>query len=110
MRNNGTAMPAIPGFGDGGSKTVSYRPCRDEVFFFRSPDTPCLATLRLCRWHEAHHARSLFCDLCDLSGVNEDGTVEHIADRRTYSEILSLAKKLAPKVEFSGTNLGPAPS
>jgi hypothetical protein len=36
-----------------------------------------------------------------LYGVNEDGTVEYIADRQTYSEIMSLAKKLAPTVEFS---------
>lgn len=36
-----------------------------------------------------------------LYGVYEDETVEHIADRQTYSEILCLAKKLVPAVEFS---------
>jgi hypothetical protein len=35
-----------------------------------------------------------------LYGVFEDGTVEHIADRKTYLEAVSLAKKLAPEVEF----------
>jgi len=35
-----------------------------------------------------------------LYGVLEDGTLEHIADRRTYSEALSLAKKLVPGIDF----------
>lgn len=37
-----------------------------------------------------------------LYGVYEDETIEHVADRRTYSEIVSLVKKLAPAIEFSG--------
>ncbi len=36
-----------------------------------------------------------------LYGVYEDGTVEHVADRQTYDEILSLVKNLLPIVEFS---------
>lgn len=35
-----------------------------------------------------------------LYGVCDDRTVEHVADRRTYSEIVSLAKKLAPGIDF----------
>jgi hypothetical protein len=35
-----------------------------------------------------------------LYGVGEDGKLEHIADRRTYAEALSLAQKLAPGVAF----------
>lgn len=35
-----------------------------------------------------------------LYGVGENGKVEHIADRRTYSEARSLAQKLAPGVAF----------
>jgi hypothetical protein len=35
-----------------------------------------------------------------LYGVGEDGRLEHIADRRTYAEALSLAQKLAPGVAF----------
>jgi hypothetical protein len=35
-----------------------------------------------------------------LSGADRDGRLEHIADRRTYSEALSLAQKLAPGVAF----------
>ena len=35
-----------------------------------------------------------------LYGVYEDGMLEHIADRKTYSEALSLAKKLAPEIDF----------
>ena len=33
-----------------------------------------------------------------LYGVGEDGLLEHIADRDTYSDVLSLAQKLAPGV------------
>lgn len=36
-----------------------------------------------------------------LYGVFEDGTVEHIADRRTYLEAVFLAKNLAPTVGFA---------
>ncbi len=35
-----------------------------------------------------------------LYGIYEDGIVEHIADRDTYLEALSLAKKIAPGIEF----------
>jgi hypothetical protein len=35
-----------------------------------------------------------------LYGVYEDGTVEHIADRRSYLEAGSLAQKLAPGIDF----------
>ncbi len=35
-----------------------------------------------------------------LYGVGNDGHLEHIADRRTYSETKGLAEKLAPGVEF----------
>jgi hypothetical protein len=35
-----------------------------------------------------------------LYGVGADGLLEHIADRRTYSEVLNLAQKLAPGVLF----------
>jgi hypothetical protein len=35
-----------------------------------------------------------------LYGVGEDGKLEYIVDRRTYSEILSLVQKLAPGVMF----------
>jgi hypothetical protein len=35
-----------------------------------------------------------------LYGVGNDGHLEHIADRRTYSETKELAEKLAPGVEF----------
>lgn len=35
-----------------------------------------------------------------LYGVCEDGILEHIADRKTYLEILSVAKKLAPGIDF----------
>jgi hypothetical protein len=33
-------------------------------------------------------------------GVGEDGKLEHIADRQTYAEALSLARKIAPGVLF----------
>lgn len=36
-----------------------------------------------------------------LYGVYEDETVEHIADRKTYSDAVSLAKKLAPGIDFA---------
>ncbi len=35
-----------------------------------------------------------------LYGVGEDGLLEHIADRQTYPEAVSLAEKLAPGVVF----------
>ncbi len=35
-----------------------------------------------------------------LYGVGEDGKLEHIADRKTYGEILNLVQKLAPGVAF----------
>jgi len=35
-----------------------------------------------------------------LYGVFEDGILEHIADRKTYSEAVSLAKKLVPEINF----------
>lgn len=35
-----------------------------------------------------------------LHGVSSDGSIEHIASRDTYSEILNLAHKLAPTVKF----------
>ncbi len=35
-----------------------------------------------------------------LYGVSDDGLLEHIADRDTYSDALSLAQKLAPGVAF----------
>jgi hypothetical protein len=35
-----------------------------------------------------------------LYGVGGDGLLEHIADRRTYSEALNLARKIAPGVLF----------
>ena len=35
-----------------------------------------------------------------LYGVGEDGKLEHIADRKTYGEVLNLAQKLAPGVAF----------
>lgn len=38
-----------------------------------------------------------------LYGIGEDGRLEHIADRQTYSQMLSLAQKLAPGVAFPTT-------
>ena len=38
-----------------------------------------------------------------LYGVGEDGKLEHVADRKTYGEILNLAQKLAPGIGFPGT-------
>lgn len=35
-----------------------------------------------------------------LYGIEQDGSLEHIADRNTFAEILSLAQKLAPRIEF----------
>ena len=35
-----------------------------------------------------------------LFGVDKDGAREHIADRETYAEAVSLARKLAPGIEF----------
>ena len=35
-----------------------------------------------------------------LYGVGADGLLEHIADRRTYAEAVTLAGKLAPGIEF----------
>ncbi len=35
-----------------------------------------------------------------LYGVGTDGLIEHIADRRTYTEALNLAQKIAPGVLF----------
>lgn len=35
-----------------------------------------------------------------LYGVNEDGTLEHIADRCTYAEAVKLFKRLAPGIQF----------
>lgn len=35
-----------------------------------------------------------------IYGIGTDGLMEHIADRKTYSETVSLVKKLAPGVEF----------
>jgi len=35
-----------------------------------------------------------------LYGIDQGGTIEHIADRRTYREVLSLARKLAPEIAF----------
>jgi hypothetical protein len=37
---------------------------------------------------------------CLHIGVGGNGLIEHIADRETYSEALSLARKLAPGVAF----------
>ena len=38
-----------------------------------------------------------------LYGVGEDGSTEHIADRATYPEVMSLALKLAPGTNFPTT-------
>ena len=35
-----------------------------------------------------------------LYGVTADGLLEHIADRKTYADALSLAGKIAPGVQF----------
>lgn len=35
-----------------------------------------------------------------LYGVGEDGNLEHIADRKTYGEVLNLAQKIAPGIAF----------
>ena len=35
-----------------------------------------------------------------LYGVGEEGKLEHIADRKTYGEVWSLAQKLAPGIAF----------
>ncbi len=44
-----------------------------------------------------------------LYGVAGDGLLEHIADRRTYKEALTLAQKLAPGVEFPNVPVYVAP-
>ncbi len=44
-----------------------------------------------------------------LYGVGGDGTLEHIADRSTYSEALGLAQKLAPGVAFPSAPFFVAP-
>jgi hypothetical protein len=36
-----------------------------------------------------------------LYGVGEDGLLEHIADRKTCAEAVSLARKIVPGVEFT---------
>jgi hypothetical protein len=36
-------------------------------------------------------------------GIGLDGRQEHIADRNTYAEVVNLARKLAPGIEFSDT-------
>ena len=35
-----------------------------------------------------------------LYGIGQDGKLEHIADRKTYGELLILAQKLAPGIAF----------
>lgn len=35
-----------------------------------------------------------------LFGIGSDGVLEHLADRRSYAEMLSLAQKLAPAIAF----------
>lgn len=35
-----------------------------------------------------------------LYGVGEDGKLEHIADKKTYGEVLNLAQKLTPGIAF----------
>ncbi|HNQ72483.1 MAG TPA: hypothetical protein PKN95_02620 [Verrucomicrobiota bacterium] len=35
-----------------------------------------------------------------LYGLGEEGKLEHIADRKTYGELLALARKLAPGIAF----------
>ena len=35
-----------------------------------------------------------------LYGVGPDGKLEHVADRKTYGEVLNLAQKLAPGIAF----------
>ncbi len=41
-----------------------------------------------------------------LYGVADGGTLEHIADRKSYSEALSLAQKIAPGAVFSVVHTG----
>jgi hypothetical protein len=36
-----------------------------------------------------------------LSGVTDDGLQEHIADRASYVEAVSLAQKLVPGIQFA---------
>ena len=43
-----------------------------------------------------------------LYGVGSDGTLEHIANRGSYEEAISLAEKLAPGVEFPPVSALPA--
>jgi len=40
------------------------------------------------------------CPYFALYGLDENGWVEHIADRRTYSEAVRLAEKLVPGLVF----------
>ena len=42
-----------------------------------------------------------------LYGVDADGLLEHIADRRTYAEAVSLAQKLAPGIAFDPVAISP---
>lgn len=35
-----------------------------------------------------------------IYGVHEDGILEHIADRKTYADALSLIKRLVPQIDF----------
>jgi hypothetical protein len=42
-----------------------------------------------------------------LYGVDADGVPEHIADRRTYAEAVSLAEKLAPGIPFDPAAISP---
>jgi len=42
-----------------------------------------------------------------LYGVDADGLLEHIADRRNYAEAVSLAQKLAPGIAFDPVAISP---
>jgi len=44
-----------------------------------------------------------------LYGVGTDGLLEHIADRRTYEEAVTLASKLAPGIKFPTVPVFPLP-
>jgi hypothetical protein len=43
-----------------------------------------------------------------LCGVGEDGDMEHIAERTSYGELLSLAQRLAPGIDFPAKPSFPA--
>lgn len=43
-----------------------------------------------------------------LYGIGENGLVEHIADRDSYSDAVSLAQKLAPNIAFPAVPLPPS--